>query len=163
MCIRDRSRNVRTGSIEGPLWCKIITLAVIWRLYPKWSHLGIHCGGYRYQHAVWADNWYLFAHQRSELSQLLRLLTSELRNAGLRWKESSLEYTNCQGIPERTIVLQGGLLVKWRSTMLSLGEILHHRGLTLPAVNHRLAKAQASFEILSDCLLYTSPSPRDRG
>ena len=83
------------------------------------------------------------------------------REAGIVARESGLDIGRCAAIVAfgvRTRRLQGQGLDEGASTrMLVHAALLVQQGLALPAAC-RMAVADA----LSDCLLYTSPSPRDR-
>ena len=50
----------------------------------------------------------------------------------------------------------------WNTVLKQLGN-LHESSQLMAEARERAAKAEAEADFLRDCLLYTSPSPRDRG
>eukprot|EP00959_Pyramimonas_sp_CCMP1952_P230798 4824854-Pyramimonas_sp.AAC.1 len=49
-------------------------------------------------HALWADNMYIFAKTKEELTCVMKDLTLPLVRSGLSWRPSSLMYLAC-GVP----------------------------------------------------------------
>eukprot|EP00973_Karenia_brevis_P067357 9369234-Karenia_brevis.AAC.1 len=43
-------------------------------------------------HAIWADNLYLFAQSRGELEIMFEMLTKTIYENGLRWKETEMQF-----------------------------------------------------------------------
>ena len=98
---------IRTGGPEGPLAFNLIVAAMWSDTIREWDRLGL---GYRVEfvgasrhplavsHLFWADNCYVLARSREELTRMMRDLTIQLHSYGMRWKPTSLLYMVC-GVP----------------------------------------------------------------
>eukprot|EP00973_Karenia_brevis_P086697 12022138-Karenia_brevis.AAC.1 len=53
---------------------------------------GIRFGGRLYEHALWADNLFLFNTQPSHLTEMTRSLSNNMRTKNCYWKLDSLRY-----------------------------------------------------------------------
>ncbi|CAK0900489.1 unnamed protein product, partial [Prorocentrum cordatum] len=93
---------IRTGGPEGPLAFNLIVAAMWGSTIREWDVLGL---GYRIEfatgstscvsiinHFLWADNCYVLARSREELTRMLYGLTTQLHDYGMKWEESSLLY-----------------------------------------------------------------------
>ncbi|CAK0900926.1 unnamed protein product [Prorocentrum cordatum] len=116
------------GGADGPLAFNLIVAAMWSSTFREWDVLGI---GYRIEfatcstscvsainHFLWADNCYVLARSREELTRMLRGRTMHLHEYSMRWKASSLLYILFGAAPPRDV--EGEMLLP-ADLVLSMG------------------------------------------
>eukprot|EP00973_Karenia_brevis_P054740 7609511-Karenia_brevis.AAC.1 len=83
-------------------------------------------------HAIWADNLYLFASSRLQLKSMFDMITAAIYQHDLRWKSAELQFiagTNVDGTADVDVdTPEGPMKLKFVEVMRVLGVMLDRRG-----------------------------------
>jgi hypothetical protein len=136
------------GGTESPNLWNYIMRKVFVQLLPGWHarNLGIKITATRLlSHLVWADNLYLFCDTYEGLQTMFRELTLALFEHNLSWKKGSLQWMSNYVGELGDFEVDDNLTVTREKQMPVLGTIMFEDGASLPALKHRLLKAQQRF------------------
>ena len=152
----------RQGGVETTWKWNMVTRMVLDMVVGSWAQAGMGVDlpdlG-RVSHLVWADNFYLVAHSKEDITHMLQMLSDVTAAYGLTWKRTSLVYTH-------SVRNQQGPLWFWQEGqqvpvqeegfLECLGAIINSDGKMQEGVDHRLKKATAAFWANKELL--TSPA-----
>ena len=141
------------GGVETPEVFNIMMEALASPVVESWSQRGF---GFTIDatnfvtHAVWADNWFLFAKSEEEARIMTDELTRAVYEKGFRWKPSSLECLTGDHVTTPLsfeVQTPGGeqLCMEAVDNLVALGVFLDRSGSTEASVNYRMVQADKVF------------------
>ena len=149
----------RQGGTETT-WCWNLGLEfLLGDLVDEWNALsvGFSCGGDSLvNHAIWADNIYLFGSSAAELMTMFTQLTDILYDQHLRWKIEELTYitgVNGKGWGDLEVMAgTGSFTIQEVEAMKVLGVMVDRRGSSETSIDYSLSRAEGAYGSISKLL-----------
>ena len=147
------SKAGRQGGVETPELFNLMMEGAASSIATSWTQRGFGFsldGKHFITHAVWADNWFLFAKTEAEAKIMVAELSTAIYDSGFVWKPSSLECLTSANVEEPmqfSFIDPRGHEMKMAAVdhMVALGVLLDRSGSTEATFNHRMAQADKVF------------------